>query len=74
MNTFKIKGTVQYQDISFGFWGIIDAENNKWRPSVMPEELQQEGLQIEATLEKAEEQMSIFMWGTAVNLIDFTVI
>jgi len=70
----KIKGKVVYKDISTGFWGIEDEDGNKWRPVDMPEEMQREGHTFELTIEPLEVEMSIFMWGDPVNIIEYNAI
>lgn len=67
----KIKGTVTYQDLSGGFWGIIDEKGNKWKPTQMPEALQTDGLEVELKAKKVEGGMSIFMWGTTIEILEF---
>lgn len=70
----KIKGTVKHQSLSGGFWGIIDAEGNKWKPQEMPKALQKEGLKVEIEAEKAAGGISIFMWGTTIKISGFTIL
>ncbi len=70
MNTYKIKGQVVYQQLGTGFWGIIDENKKKLRPVTMPDVLKQEGLKVELLVEKAQEEVSIFMWGKAINIIE----
>ena len=60
-----------YQNLSGGFWGIIDEKGNEWRPVNMPEQLKVEGKQVEVTATETEEEVSIFMWGTPVRIISF---
>lgn len=67
----KIKGTVVYNNIGPGFWGIIDTQGNEWRPINMPEQLKTEGKAVTVSIQIIEEEMSIFMWGTAVKVTAF---
>lgn len=69
--TFQIKGKVAFQQLGTGFWGIIDEKGNEWRPTEMPNQLKYEGKQVVITAEEAEEGMSIFMWGTAIDVVAF---
>lgn len=69
MSKLKIKGTVHYQNIGTGFWGIIGEDGEKWRPTNLPASLQEEGKKVSLTAEKAKEQFSIFMWGTAIDVV-----
>lgn len=66
-----IKGTVVYQNLGMGFWGIEDAKGGQWRPVQMPEQLKYEGKQVEVTARKVKEDASIFMWGTPIEIVSF---
>ncbi|BDS10298.1 hypothetical protein [Aureispira anguillae] len=70
----KIQGTVKYQNLSGGFWGLIDRDGNKWKPVEMPQELQKEGINVEIKAKKVLGGMSIFMWGTTIKILEFTII
>ncbi len=70
MEPFRIKGKIIYQDLGQGFWGIVDEDNKKWRPVNMPDRLKKEGLEAELLVEESPEQVSVFMWGKAVNIIE----
>lgn len=70
MAKINIKGTVQYQSIGTGFWGIIGEDGKKWRPTNLPEHLKTEGKQVSIAATQAKEQFSIFMWGTAIDILD----
>ena len=67
-----IKGTVVYQNLGPGFWGIVDQGGKQWRPVEMPKALQNEGKQVVAKVEKMPDGVSIFMWGTPVRIISFS--
>lgn len=64
----KITGKVSYQSLGPGFWGIVGNDGQEWRPLHLPQALQKDGLDIEVEAEEAEEQMSVFMWGTAITI------
>lgn len=67
----RIKGKVVYQDLSGGFWGIVDEKGNEWRPVKMPEQLKYKGKEVEVVVQEVEEGASIFMWGTPVKIVSF---
>ena len=69
MSIIKIKGKVTYQNISTGFWGIIDNKGKKWRPIDMPDALKKDGKKVVIKAMKAEESFSIFMWGTPITIV-----
>jgi len=70
----KIRGTVTHQNLSGGFWGIIDEDGNKWKPQEMPKKLQKEGLRLEIDAKKMIGGVSIFMWGTSIKILEFNVL
>lgn len=67
----KIKGKVVYQNLEMGFWGIEDHKGNQWRPVKMPEQLKHEGKEVEIKARKVNEDASLFMWGTPIEIIAF---
>ncbi|MBI5916270.1 MAG: hypothetical protein HY842_12915 [Bacteroidetes bacterium] len=67
----KIKGTVKHINLGTGFWGIIDEKGGEWRPVNMPEQLKKEGKKVSLTIREADGEMSIFMWGTPVDIVTF---
>jgi hypothetical protein len=68
-----IKGRVQYVELATGFWCIVDSRYRKWRLLDAPAALQQEGLRVQATVEVVEEGASVFMSGTAVRVLNFSI-
>lgn len=71
MSKITIQGTVRYQQLGTGFWGIIGEDGREWRPVNMPEQIKKEGAKVRITARPAEEDMSIFMWGEAVRVTGF---
>ena len=69
----EITGTVQYQDIGTGFWGIIGSDGSKWQPERLPGALQTEGLSVNIKAKEKKGSASIFMWGTTIQIIDYSV-
>ena len=64
----KIIGTVTFEDISGGFWGIIGDNGRKFRPvKGLAEGFQQVGLRVKVEAELAD-GFSIFMWGTEIEV------
>lgn len=64
----EITGRVVYKNISGGFWGIIDSNGQKWRTINLPKSLQNEGETITVNA-KLVDEVSIFMWGNAIEII-----
>lgn len=69
-----IKGTVKYQDLSGGFWGIIGDQGKQWKPIKMPKALQKEGLKVQVEAEEANSMISIFMWGTNISISEYKIL
>ena len=65
----RITGTVKYQDIGMGFWGIIGANGEKWLPVNLPEHLKKEGKNVYLKVKEVKDGVSMFMWGTMVEII-----
>jgi hypothetical protein len=70
----EIIGTVKYQNLSGGFWGIVDDAGNCWKPVKMPKALQKEGLAVELNAKKSDGIISIFMWGTTIDILEFNIL
>lgn len=68
-----ITGTMHFQDLGPGFWGITDRQGERFRPLNVPKELEQEGLNVEVTVQIVQEESSLFLWGTTVKIIDYQV-
>jgi hypothetical protein len=67
----KIKGTVVFQKLGTGFWGILGEDGQKWQPVNMPDSLKQEGRKVEVEAEEAKGAMTVFMWGKSVRILKF---
>lgn len=64
----KIVGTMVYQDLEGGFWGIETDDGDKYKPvSDLPESTKQKGQRVEADVERVQ-VMGIAMWGKAVKV------
>ncbi|MBX2820238.1 MAG: hypothetical protein KTR29_11175 [Rhodothermaceae bacterium] len=64
----KITGTVVYQELEGGFWGIIGDDNMQYEPvSELPRAVQVNNSRIEALLEPAD-VISFKMWGQPVYI------
>lgn len=70
----SVSGKVVYQEIGPGFWGIIDRQGNEWRPVNMPNQLKYPGKEVQVKIREVKEDMSVFMWGTAVRIVGFEVV
>jgi hypothetical protein len=71
-----ILATVQFIDISGGFWGFIGDDGEKWRafPDDFPQELKQDGLRVEICANLLEDVVSFVMWGTEIDIISWSYV
>lgn len=64
----EIKGTITYEALSGGFWGIVAEDGRKFRPvDGLPEKFREKGLQVAVRI-RPSDRFSIFMWGMEVHL------
>lgn len=70
---FLVNGKMAHQSLGPGFWGLIADDGKEYRPVATVDELQVEGLAVTATVRLAEDQVSIFMWGKAIEIVDFEI-
>jgi len=66
-------GHIQFVDIETGYWQLIENEE-KFRISNMPDTLKQDKLRIAAMVEIIENEMSIFMSGKSIKIIEYKII
>lgn len=63
----QIKGTVVYQNISGGFWGLLGDDGRKYAPVELPAAFRKDGLRVLVQAEPAK-VMSVAMWGMDVEV------
>lgn len=62
-------GTVRYQDLEGGFYGIVADDSSKYDPGTLPAQVQQDGLRVRFTASRVG-GMTTRMWGTRVEVRD----
>ena len=73
-NTISATGTIRYQDLEGGFWGIIGDDGTKYDPMELGPQFQKEGLRISFQATPETDMMSTHMWGTIINLTQIEII
>lgn len=64
----KIKGTVVYEDLEGGIWGIRSDEGRNFLPvDGLPRRFRKQGCKVVADVEPSD-AVSMMMWGHAVHL------
>lgn len=61
-------GTVRFQEIEGGFWGIIADDGRKFDPMGLDARFQQDGLRVRFEAMPETDMMSTRMWGSIVTL------
>ncbi|HEO69704.1 MAG TPA: hypothetical protein ENN80_00455, partial [Candidatus Hydrogenedentes bacterium] len=64
-----LRGTVEWQDIEGGFWGIVGENGNHYDPLNLPPEFAEEGLPIAFVARLMPDMGGFHMWGTYVDLL-----
>jgi len=63
-------GTVTYQNLEGGFYGIIGDDGQKYEPLNLDAKYQKDGLRVAFDAIVAKDAVSTRMWGTPVNLAE----
>jgi len=63
-------GTIRYLDFEGGFFGIVSDDGEQYLPYELPQEYQLDDLRITFTVKPLEDQMSIYMWGILVEILE----
>ena len=59
----QIKGTISFQELEGGFWGIIGSDGNKYVPiEPLPDNIRVDGLAVQADVEPVH-MLGTTMWG-----------
>jgi hypothetical protein len=66
-NVVEGTGTVLYQDIEGGFYGIVADDSAKYDPGTLPEAVRKDGLRVRFTAVKVG-GFTTRMWGTRVEI------
>jgi inhibitor of cysteine peptidase len=63
-------GEIKYNDFEGGFYGIVSDNGEHYDPINLPSEFEEDGLRVEFKLKILENQSSIHMWGTVVEILE----
>ena len=67
-------GTVKYQDIEGGFYGIISDNGEKYLPDNLPPAYSSDGTRVQFTVLPLNDTVSIMMWGQPVTILSITAL
>ena len=65
---FSATGTVRFQQLEGGFWGIIADDGRKFDPMGLDAKFQKDGLRVRFEATPDPDRMSTHMWGTIVRI------
>ena len=61
-------GTVRYQDLEGGFWGIVADDGAHYDPMNLAAEFQHDGLRVTFRAKPSKQGVSFHMWGTVIEI------
>ncbi|HQK83511.1 MAG TPA: hypothetical protein PLK24_06160 [Atribacter sp.] len=73
-NQFSTNGTVTYIDLEGGFYGIIGDNQENYDPINLPDEFQQDGLQVAFTAKYRDDLAGFHMWGRIIEILQIEAI
>jgi len=73
-NQINTTGTVRFQDISGGFWGIVADDGRKFDPMGLDAKFQKDGLRVRFEATPETDMMSTRMWGSMVRITRIEIV
>ena len=64
----RATGTVRYQDLEGGFWGIVGDDGTRYDPMQLNPAFRKDGLRVRFEATADSDRMSTHMWGVMVTL------
>ncbi len=65
-------GTIIYQDLEGGFFGLVADDGSKYDPLNLDEAFKQDSLRVRFRARRRTGVMTIRMWGQPVEILDMT--
>jgi len=67
-------GTVRFQELEGGFWGIIADDGRKFDPMGLDAKFQKDGLRVRFEATPETDMMSTRMWGSMVRITRIEIV
>lgn len=67
-------GTVRFQELEGGFWGIIADDGRKFDPMGLDAKFQKDGLRVRFEATPDPDRMSTHMWGRIVRITRIEIV
>jgi len=65
-------GTILYNNVEGGFFGIVTDDGNQYLPVSIPEDYKKNGTHVSFTFRPIHDSVTIFMWGSQVEIMSIT--
>ena len=69
LNDEMINGTVQYNELEGGFYGLVADNGQKYDPINLSEEYRKDGLPVSFQVIEKKDMAGIHMWGKIVEIV-----
>ena len=69
---YNITGTIVYQDLEGGFYGIVSADGKQYDPVNLPVQFKVDGLTVHVVADPLPAANGIHMWGELIHIIDIS--
>ncbi len=66
---FTVTGTVIFQQLEGGFYGIKGDDGTNYEPINLPEAYWKDGLRVRVEAKRLQDFASIRMWGTIIEIV-----
>jgi len=66
----EASGTVRFIELEGGFYGIVDDDGNKYDPTNLRDEFQEDGLRVKFSFKILTDTVSTHMWGTLIEVTE----
>lgn len=69
-DTRDFTGTVRWQTIEGGFWGLVADDGHQYEPINLPRSLQRDGLRVRVRAKIRSDMASIRMFGEIIEILE----
>jgi len=73
-DTITGTGTIRYQEIEGGFYGIVSDDGQRYYAGTLDEQFRQDGLRVKFVLRERTGVMSMVMWGLIVEVVSMELL
>ncbi|MFQ5570137.1 MAG: hypothetical protein ACE5G0_10720 [Rhodothermales bacterium] len=70
VDTISGIGTITYQDLEGGFYGLVAEDGRQYYPLNLAEDFQQDSLHVHFRTRRRTDVVSIIMWGEIIEILE----